>query len=112
RIGKKIRVAQSVAESIGLENVTFQHGDIGECREKYDFVVSRAVMSLDELIPLVRKNISRAQRNGIPNGLICLKGGELAEELRKSPGTPLVDNINDYFNAPFFETKKLVFVAL
>ena len=112
RIGKKIKVAQAVAESIGLANVSFQHGDIGECHEKYDFVVSRAVMRLDELIPLIRKNVSNVQRNGVPNGLICLKGGELADEIRKSPGTPLVDNLADYFAEPFFETKKLVFVAM
>lgn len=112
RIGKKIKVAQAIAEEIGLKNVTFQHGDIGECREKFDFVVSRAVMRLDELIPLVRKNISRMQRNGIPNGVICLKGGELTDELQKSPGCPLTDCLSDYFDEPFFETKKLVFVAL
>ena len=52
------------------------------------------------------------KRNGVPNGLICLKGGELADEIRKSPGTPLVDNLADYFAEPFFETKKLVFVAM
>ncbi len=69
-------------------------------------------MRLDELIPLIRKNVSNVQRNGVPNGLICLKGGELADEIRKSPGTPLVDNLADYFAEPFFETKKLVFVAM
>ena len=58
RIGKKISVAKNIADAIGLKNVTFQHGDIGECRQKYDFVVSRAVMTLDKLIPLIRKNIS------------------------------------------------------
>lgn len=115
RIGKKIRVAQAVAEALGLQNVTFQHGDIGECREKYDFVVSRAVMRLDELVPLVRKNIKREQRNGVPNGLVCLKGGEtLADEIRKTKGAgkPLVEDVSDYFREPFFDTKKLVYVPL
>lgn len=115
RIGKKIRVAQAVAEALGLENVTFQHGDIGECRERYDFVVSRAVMRLDELVPLVRKNIKREQRNGVPNGLVCLKGGDtLADEIRKTKGAgkPLVEDVASYFSEPFFDTKKLVYVPL
>lgn len=113
RIGKKIRVASSIAESIGLDNVTFQHGDIGECHRKFDFVVSRAVMRLDELFPLVNKNISRTQRNSMPNGLICLKGGDLADELRKTRGgEPIVDDLSSYFEDPFFETKKLIYVPV
>ena len=73
RIGKKIKVAMSIAEEIGLKNVTFQHGDIGECRKKYDFVVSRAVMRLDELLPLIRKNISKENKNKYQNiCYICL----------------------------------------
>lgn len=112
RIGKKIRVAEAVAEAIGLTNVTFQHGDIGECREKYDFVVSRAVMTLDSLVPLIKKNVSRTQRNSIPNGVICLKGGDLAEEIKATPGEVFTENLSDYFSEPFFETKKLVFKPL
>ena len=112
RIGKKIKVAQSIADSIGLKNVTFQHGDIGECRNKYDFVVSRAVMRLDELVPLIRKNISKTQRNGIPNGLICLKGGDLNDEIRKTPGNPYVEDLSGIFSEDFFATKKLIFVPL
>ncbi len=112
RIGKKINVASNIANEIGLKNVTFQHGDIGECRERYDFVVSRAVMRLDELIPLIRKNISKTCKNGYPNGLICLKGGDLEEETRKVK-EPIIDmNLSDYFNEPFFETKKLIYVQL
>ncbi|MDE6439202.1 MAG: 16S rRNA (guanine(527)-N(7))-methyltransferase RsmG [Muribaculaceae bacterium] len=113
RIGKKIKVAQSVADAIGLDNVTFQHGDIGECRQKYDYLVSRAVMRLDELMPLVNKNISRKQRNAVPNGLICLKGGDLADEIRKTRGgEPMVDDLSSYFDEPFFETKKLIYVPV
>ncbi len=112
RIGKKIKVASSIAEAIGLTNVTFQHGDIGECRKKFDFVVSRAVMRLDELVPLVRKNISRTQRNSIPNGLICLKGGDLSDELRKTPGDPYTEPLSTYFSEPFFETKQIIYVPV
>ncbi len=112
RIGKKVRVAQAVAESVGLTNVTFQHGDIGECRGKFDFVVSRAVMRFDELVPLVRKNISKEQRNGVPNGLICLKGGDLDAELKMARHAVFRENISAYFSEPYFETKELVYLAL
>lgn len=112
RIGKKIKVAQSVAESIGLTNVTFQHGDVGECHEKFDFVVSRAVMRMDELLPLVKRNIAKQQRNGMPNGIIALKGGNLDDELRISHGTHIIDELSIYFNEEFFQTKKLVYVPV
>lgn len=112
RIGKKIRVAQSIAESIGLSNVTFQHGDIGECREKYDFVVSRAVMRLDELVPLVRKNISAKDSNVLPNGLLCLKGGDLEPELAGVRRPVITVPLSDYFFEEFFTTKQLIYVEL
>ena len=112
RIGKKIKVAQSIAESIGLKNVTFQHGDSGECHQKFDFVVSRAVMQLEELIKLIRRNISTKSVNKMPNGLICLKGGDLSDEMRKTPGTPYVENISLYFGEPYFETKQLIYLPL
>lgn len=112
RIGKKIKVASSIADEIGLKNVTFQHGDIGECRDRYDFVVSRAVMRLDELIPLIKKNVSKSNRNSIPNGLICLKGGELESEIQSSGKNVMVENISMYFDEPFFETKKIVYTPV
>lgn len=112
RIGKKIRVAQSIAEAIGLQNVTFQHGDIGECHKKFDFVVSRAVMRLDELIPLVKKNISRTNRNAYGNGVICLKGGDLKDETRRVPYEVMDFDLTHYFSEPFFETKKLIYVPM
>ncbi len=112
RIGKKIRVAQAISESIGLTNVTFQHGDIGECREKFDYTVSRAVMTLDQLVPLVRKNISSKNRNSIPNGLLCLKGGDLSEEIARVRRPVLEIPLSDYFSEEFFTTKALVYVEL
>ena len=112
RIGKKIKVAQAIAEAIGLTNVTFQHGDIGECRQKYDYVVSRAVMRLDELLPLIKKNVGGKQRNGVPNGLICLKGGDISDELRAARADELVDELCNYFDEEYFATKKLVYVAM
>lgn len=112
RIGKKIRVAQAIAEAIGLTNVTFQHGDIGECRQKFDYVVSRAVMRLDELLPLIKKNVGGKQRNGVPNGLICLKGSDISDELRAARADELVDELCNYFDEEYFATKKLVYVAM
>ena len=112
RIGKKIRVAQSIAEEIGLDNVTFQHGDIGECRQKFDFVLSRAVMRLDELLPLIRKNVTAGGQNAFPNGLIVLKGGDLTGELHNIRYPYLEESLSKYFSEDFFETKKLVYVQL
>lgn len=112
RIGKKIRVATNIAERIGLTNVTLQHGDSGEYHEKVDFVVSRAVMRLDELAKISRRNISNRNVNAIPNGLICLKGGEMEPEMGASR-MPIVEvPVTDYFTEDFFMTKKIVYCKL
>lgn len=112
RIGKKIKVASSIAQEIGLTNVTFQHGDIAECRLKYDFVVSRAVMRLDSLVPLVQKNIAKNGHNRYQNGLICLKGGDLDDEFAGVKYPVINYLINEFFNEPYFETKKIVYVPM
>lgn len=112
RIGKKLRVASEIAEAIGLKNVTVQHGDIGECRAKFDFVVSRAVMRLEALVPLITKNIARENRNRLPNGLICLKGGDLTEEIRLTRRPVLEVPLSDYFSEPYFSEKQLIYVEL
>lgn len=111
RIGKKLRVVQDVVDRLSLKNVTVQHGDIKEVKGKYDFVVSRAVMTLDEMLPLVRKLIKKDMHNAMPNGVICLKGGDLTEELKKHKDV-LVDNLDVYFDEPFFETKKIVYLPV
>ena len=111
RIGKKLRVVQDVVDRLSLKNVTVQHGDIKEVKGKYDFVVSRAVMTLDEMLPLVRKLIKKDLHNAMPNGVICLKGGDLTEELKKHKDV-LVDNLDVYFDEPFFETKKIVYLPV
>lgn len=112
RTGKKIKVATDIATQIGLTNVTFQHGDVAEVKEKFDFVVSRAVMQLDSLIPLIRKNIKKDCINSIPNGLICLKGGELEREIGKVKMPSITANISDYFSEEFFKTKKVVYIQI
>lgn len=111
RIGKKIKVAQSIVESIGLDNVTFQHGDIGECKLKVDFVVSRAVMRLDALLSLVRKNISPKSHGQLANGLICLKGGDIANETPDNASVMDID-ITDFFSEPHFQEKRLIYVPM
>ena len=111
-IGKKIRVAQAVAEGIGLRNVSFSHARGEEVKEQYDFVVSRAVMPLADLVKLVRKNISKPQRNALPNGLICLKGGELAHEILPFKRVALTVDLADTFKEEYYLTKKVVYVPL
>ena len=112
RIGKKLRVAKDIAERIGLTNVTFQHGDVKEVKGKFDFVVSRAVMDLGDLVPLVKRFISPEQRNPLPNGLICLKGGDLSGEVSKYRKQVLIDDLSTYFTEDFFETKKILYLPL
>ena len=112
RIGKKLKVAQDIAERIGLTNVTFQHGDVKEVKGKFDFVVSRAVMDLGEMVPLVRKFIDSEDRNAVPNGLICLKGGDLTGEVAKFRNKVLVDELSSYFKEEFFKTKKVLYLPL
>ena len=111
-IGKKIKVAQSVADAVGLKNVTSRHCNIQEEKAKFDFIVSRAVMTLPELIKLVRKNISTDQRNALPNGLICLKGGDLRKETSQFGKDVISAELSDYFDEEFFETKKIIYIPL
>lgn len=112
RIGKKIRVATEVAAAIGLSNVTFQHGDAGECHEKFDFVVSRAVMKLPDLVKIARRNISSHGWNKWPNGLVCLKGGDLQAETSQVGKSVLEVPLTDYFPEEYYADKDLIYVAL
>ena len=111
RIGKKIKVAQAIAQEIELTNVTFQHGDMGECHEKYDYVVSRAVMPLPDLVKITSGNVDRNHCvNKYRNGLVCLKGGDLADEIADTRRPAMDIALNEYFSEPFFATKSLVYV--
>lgn len=109
RIGKKIFVANEIAAALSLTNISVQHGDASECHRKFDYVVSRAVMRLETLAPLARRNISPKSRNELPNGLICLKGGDLASEIIATRGEILEIPVSDYFQEPFFQEKKLIY---
>lgn len=110
-IGKKVRVATEIAGSIGLKNVTARHARAEEEKQLFDFVVSRAVMPLTDLLKIIRKNISPKQQNALPNGLICLKGGELERETMPVKNKTTMWNLKEFFGEEFFETKKVVYVA-
>ena len=108
-IGKKVRVATEVANAIGLKNVTFRHARAEEEKQLFDFVVSRAVMPLADLIKIIKKNISPKQQNALPNGLICLKGGELEHETMPFKHKTVIHSLSEDFEEEFFETKKVVY---
>lgn len=111
-IGKKVRVGTEIANSIGLENVTSRHARAEEEKRIFDFVVSRAVMPLSNLLKIIRKNISAKQQNALPNGLICLKGGELEQEAMPYKNKTTMWDLKDIFEEDFFSTKKVVHVAV
>ena len=112
RIGKKIKVAQAVIDSVGLTNVQTKQCCIEEETATFDFVVSRAVMPLPDLVKSVRKNITKEQRNAIPNGLICLKGGELHPEITPFSKQAICVKLSDYFNESYFKTKKIIYIPI
>ena len=111
-IGKKVRVATEIADSIGLKNVTTRHARAEEEKQLFDFVVSRAVMPLTDLLKIIRKNISPKQQNALPNGLICLKGGELEKEAMPVKNKTTMWDLKEFFEEEFFETKKAVYVTV
>jgi 16S rRNA (guanine527-N7)-methyltransferase len=111
-IGKKIKVCDEIRNALSLANVTTEWTRAENIKGKYDFVVSRAVMPLTDLVKLCRKNIAKESHNAMPNGLICLKGGELAHEVMPMKSNTLITDLSNYFSEEFFETKKVVYVAL
>lgn len=111
-IGKKVKVATEIANAIGLKNVTTRHCRAEEEKQLFDFVVSRAVMPLTDLLKIIRKNIKKEQHNALPNGLICLKGGELEREVMPVKHQTLMYDLKDYFEEEFFETKKVVYATI
>ena len=111
-IGKKVKVANEVATAIGLKNVKFSHARAEEIKEQYDFVVTRAVMPMVDLVKVARKNISKEQHNAVPNGIIALKGGELASEIASMKNISTVWELSDFFEEEYFQTKKVVHVTI
>ena len=110
--GKKIRVATEVANAIGLKNCHPEHKRGEEEKGKYDFVVSRAVMPLPDLERIVRKNISTKQRNAIPNGIICLKGGNVESEIQPFRKYTEVTEISQWFDEEWFKEKYVIYLPI
>ena len=109
---KKIRVAQEVCNAIGLKNCEPVHLRGEEEKDKYDFIVSRAVMPLPDLVKIVKKNIVKEQKNALPNGIICLKGGNLEGELQ--PYRKIVDiaELSQWFSEEWFKEKYIIYLPL
>ncbi|GAB3984292.1 16S rRNA (guanine(527)-N(7))-methyltransferase RsmG [Spirosoma terrae] len=109
-IGKKIKVVQEIADALGLKNVKAEQVRVEQLKTTYDFVVSRAVTRLKPFLGWVRYKIHKAGNNDRPNGVLYLKGGDLAEELAEVPDRYRVYDLSDYFDEPFFETKKVIYI--
>ncbi len=111
-IGKKIKVVREVAAGLGLNNVEADHIRAEQLDDKYDFVISRAVTRLGEFTPWIRNKFSKKDKNGIPNGILYLKGGDLSEEIKESKLKAELHPLSSYFIEDFFDTKYLVYVPM
>ena len=111
-VGKKIKVASEVANAIGLKNVRFVNDRMENEKGLYDFAVSRAAMNLTDLVKVCKKNISKTDKNALPNGLICLKGGEMTEELKPYKKLASVYELTEFYKEEYFQTKKAVYLPL
>ena len=113
RTGKKILVVNEVAKALGLENVKAEQLSGEEEKGKYDFVVSRAVMPLPDLVKIIKKNVDhKRQQNSLPNGLICLKGGDLNNETRPFKNIVSMTDIHDMFDEEWFKENYLIYLPL
>ena len=110
-IGKKIKVVSAVKEELGLKNVDAYYDRMENFDQKVDFIVCRAVAPMEILMGWVEDKFSNQHKNDIKNGLICLKGGDLKEELQDYPQAK-VFSLSDFFSEPFFETKKIVYLPI
>ena len=111
-IGKKIKVVSEVASAIGLKNVQASHLRAEDVPGKFDFVVSRAVTQLKDFYPWVRNKFNKTSQNALPNGILYLKGGDLAQEIYESALKVQQYYLKDYFDEEFFETKQVVYVKI
>ncbi len=109
-IGKKVKVAENIASTIGLKNVECRHCRVEDEKREFDFVVSRAVMPMPDLVKISKKNIIKEQQNALPNGFLCLKGGELQHELQPYKNKVVEYNLSDYFKEEYFKTKKIIYL--
>jgi 16S rRNA (guanine527-N7)-methyltransferase len=111
-IEKKIRAVSSVSSELGLANVTAVRKRAEEEKRKFDFIVSRAVTDFPGFVSLTMKNIDPESKNKIKNGIIYLKGGDLSGEMGSLINKSTITDIKEFFSEPYFETKKIVYLAL
>ena len=109
-IAKKIHVVDSIVDSLKLDNICTSVTRVESLNSKHDFIVSRAVTNMSKFLNLTKGSISRGGHNSLSNGIVYLKGGDLSEELKDIKNQ--IYNISDYFEEEFFETKKIVYVAI
>jgi len=109
-IGKKIKVAADIVQKIGLTNVECEHKRAEEEKRQFDFVVSRAVMPLPDLVRITTNNIDKQQHNALPNGWLCLKGGDITAETQAFKKKIVEYDLVDYFKEEFFITKKVIYL--
>jgi len=110
-IAKKLKVVNEVVEGLGLANVKTTHSRVEDLDDTYDFIVSRAVAFMPTFVHWVKGKIAKKQRNDLKNGILYLKGGDLTEELQDYRTVQIFD-LSTYFELPFFETKKIVYLPL
>ena len=110
--GKKIRVCQEIASAIGLKNVVAEHLRGEDEKGKFDFIVSRAVMPLPDMVKIVRKNVSKEQHNAMPNGIFCLKGGNLQSEIHPFKNIVEQTDLSSFFNEEWFKEKHLIYLSI
>ena len=111
-IGKKIKVVNEIAAAIGLQNLTAEHKRAEEVKDKFEFIISRAVTEFPAFYKWVQNKISKSQFNNLPNGILYLKGGDLTEELKDFKKRVVLYELKDYFKEEFFETKKVVYLPM
>lgn len=111
-IGKKIRVVNEVTAALGLTNVKAEQKRAEVVKDKFDFIVSRAVTDASVFYKWVQKNIRKHQQNELPNGILFLKGGDLVKELQPFGKQVVIYELKDFFEEPFFETKKVVYLQV
>jgi 16S rRNA (guanine527-N7)-methyltransferase len=111
-IGKKIKVVQAVADELELSNVTTSNARVESIKDKFDFVVSRAITAFPKFVTLVKKNVSPLQRNALPNGILYLKGGDFYDEIKGFANIVETFEISTFFSEPFFETKKVIYLPI
>ncbi|MCC6838282.1 MAG: 16S rRNA (guanine(527)-N(7))-methyltransferase RsmG [Bacteroidia bacterium] len=111
-IGKKIKVVNEISSAIGLKNLRAEHKRAEEVKEKFEFIISRAVTEFPAFYKWVQNKISKEQFNNLPNGILYLKGGDLSEELKDFKKRVVLYDLKDHFKEEFFETKKVVYLPM